>query len=546
MMFELVSVLVVVGGVVSSVVAVPDSACQANLDAWCNRPSSCPIAGRKEGNHKCGPPFFALNSSGDPSRPGQREVQWRCFAGSDLDASHMHYDGSGSCYCTHDEQLRHELCLCQHNGDQSKCPTPPTPPAPKPSPPPMTDAVTVFKAGEGGYHALNNPGLVRLRTGALLIFAEARGGHGGDGDQNDVGFKRSTSNGQTWSALRSIVPNSHGQTLGNLVPVVVNRSASEGGERVILVLCANNSLVWQIHSDDGGEHWTAPTDITPQVTLPGEGWVATGPANGIVLSSGRVLVPIDTNMAKASITIDYQLVPGSQGRNRQCPMESLRVGVRGAEPSPLPPLRKDGGSKAIVDPCTELTLGNLFKLQQRSYVMISDDNAASWTRGEALPLISSETAIGQLADGSILARARLAEGGWQDNCAAFAKSSSFGETWGPMHATLVGDPGAGEHGCIPTPGVQNSMLVRGSSVFLAGPRIYLLPSDPGHPRGNITLYRSEDGGSTWRNEALLHRGSSGYSSMVNLDGGAIGIAYCASTSGHDDGSSDILFQLQQV
>jgi hypothetical protein len=34
--------------------------------------------------------------------------------------------------------------------------------------------------------------------------------------------------------------------------------------------------------------------------------------------------------------------------------------------------------------------------------------------------------------------------------------------------------------------------------------------------------------------------------MVNLDGGAIGIAYCASTSGHDDGSSDILFQLQQV
>ena len=315
-----------------------------------------------------------------------------------------------------------------------------------------SDEVVLFKAGEAGYHAINNPAMVRLRTGALLVFAEARGGNGGDGDKNDVGFKKSSSNGRTWSALRSIVPNNNGATtLGNLVPVVVNRTASEGGERVILIFCANNTLVRQIHSDDAGQNWSAPTDITAQVKLPGEGWVATGPANGIVLSSGRVLVPIDTNMAKASITIDYELVPGSQGRNRQCPMASLNVGVRGAEPSPLPPLHADSGSKAVVDPCTELTLSNLFKLQQRAYVMISDDSGASWKRGEALPLVASETAIAQLEDGSILGRARLGEAGWQDNCAAFAKSRDSGETWGPMSATLVGDPGAGAHGCIPTP-----------------------------------------------------------------------------------------------
>jgi hypothetical protein len=238
------------------------------------------------------------------------------------------------------------------------------------------EVVTLFAAGEAGYHAINNPGLVRLRSGVLLAFAESRGGHGGDGDKNDVGFKRSTSSGKTWSALRSIVPNSEGATtLGNLVPVVVNRTVSEGGERVLLVFCANNSLVWQIHSDDAGLNWSAPTDITPQVKLPGEGWVATGPANGIVLSSGRVLVPIDTNMAKARITIDYQLVAGSQGRNRQCPMASLSVGVRGAEPSPLPPLHSPSGDKHVIDhPCTELTLSSLFKLQQRAYMMISDDS----------------------------------------------------------------------------------------------------------------------------------------------------------------------------
>jgi hypothetical protein len=147
----------------------------------------------------------------------------------------------------------------------------------------------------------------------------------------------------------------------------------------------------------------------------------------------------------------------------------------------------------------------------------------------------------ELADGTILARARLGEGGWQDNCAAFAKSNTSGEAWAAMRATLAGDAGAGAHGCIPTPGVQNSMLARGRSVFLAGPRIYVLPSDPSHPRGNITLYQSTNGGSTWRNVALIHRGSSGYSSMINLPS-AIGIAYFASATGHADGSSEILFQ----
>lgn len=256
--------------------------------------------------------------------------------------------------------------------------------------------------------------------------------------------------------------------------------------------------------------------------------MATGPANGVVLSSGRLLVPVDTNVAKGSITIDYELVPGSQGRNRQCPMASLRVGVRGDAPSPLPPLHATSGTKPVVDPCEDLSLGALFKLQQRAYVMISDDSGATWTRGAALPLVASETAVAQLADGSILARARLGEDGWQDNCAAFASSATAGRTWATMNATLVGDAGAGAHGCIPTPGVQNSMLSRGKSVFLAGPRIY---GSSGHPRGNLTLYQSTDLGSTWRNIALLHAGStapgSGYSSMVNLGDGAIGIVFSA-------------------
>ena len=76
------------------------------------------------------------------------------------------------------------------------------------------------------------------------------------------------------------------------------------------VFSVNNTLVYAITSDDEGSHWSTPTDLTPSVKERDEGWVATGPSNAIVLSSGRVLVPMDSNVGAGSIAIDYQLVPG--------------------------------------------------------------------------------------------------------------------------------------------------------------------------------------------------------------------------------------------
>ena len=81
------------------------------------------------------------------------------------------------------------------------------------------------------------------------------------------------------------------------------------------------------------------------------------------------------------------------------------------------------------------------------------------------------------------------------------------------------------------------MLARGGSVFLAGPRIY---GSSDLPRGNITVYQSNDLSSTWQNMAMLHRGSSEYSSMVSLEAAGIGIVYVA------DDRSKILFQTQSI
>ena len=52
-------------------------------------------------------------------------------------------------------------------------------------------------------------------------------------------------------------------------------------------------------------------------------------------------------------------------------------------------------------------------LQQRAFVLISDDGGKTWSRSGPLPLVASETAVAQLDDGSILAKSRLGENGWQ-------------------------------------------------------------------------------------------------------------------------------------
>jgi len=398
------------------------------------------------------------------------------------------------------------------------------------APPALADAppaVQVFDTHEGNFTSIINPCMVVL-TGRLLIFTEARLGKGGDSDPSRIGMKHSDDGGRTWSPMRVLLPSGiePASTVGNLAAVVVPHRAGATSQRICLVFCVNNTLVFTTVSDDAGAHWSPPTDLTRSVKEAGEGWVATGPANAIVLRSGRILVPMNSNIASGSISIDYTLVPGSEGRNRQCPMASLQVGVRGASPSPLPPLHRGLGNVdpsaqpgvplPALDPCSKLTLASLFKLQQRAYVLISDDSGKSWSRSTALPLLASETAVAELGDGRILARSRIAEAGWQDGCQHFALSQDGGSSWERVNTSQ----------CVQDPGVQTSLLASPAAdgaVLMTSPLIEKRCGD--HLRGNLTLYRSDDGGTSWKAAAQVHADCSGYSSMAPLDARHIGVVW---------------------
>src|SRR6187402_1462991 len=64
--------------------------------------------------------------------------------------------------------------------------------------------VTVFRAGEDGYHTYRIPTIVRATNGDLLAFCEGRKkAHLDDGDI-DIVLKRSTDDGKSWGKMRLV------------------------------------------------------------------------------------------------------------------------------------------------------------------------------------------------------------------------------------------------------------------------------------------------------------------------------------------------------
>ncbi len=162
----------------------------------------------------------------------------------------------------------------------------------------------VFVGGEGGYHTYRIPALIVSVRGTLLAFCEGRRTGSGDAGDIDVVLRRSFDRGRTWLPLQTVADEG-GDTIGNPTPVVerktgtifllLTRNPGTATEARIIQGEAPPRSVWVTHSTDDGATWTAPTDITPQVSRAGWTWYATGPGNGIQLRGGRLVVPCDHN-----------------------------------------------------------------------------------------------------------------------------------------------------------------------------------------------------------------------------------------------------------
>ncbi|MGW8376438.1 sialidase family protein [Streptomyces sp. ODS28] len=332
-----------------------------------------------------------------------------------------------------------------------------------------------FRAGDEGYASFRIPACVRAADRALLAFAEGRVRSSSDSGDIDLVCKRSTDGGRTWGPLQVVDSNGTG-TSGNPSPVVradgrvllvfVRTAASATEQRIRRgqVSAADGRRVWVRHSDDAGESWSPPREITASVKRPEWRWYATTPGHAIALTrppyAGRLVVPAN-----------HSIPPAGDGD-----------GTEG---------KYDGG-----------------------HDLLSDDGGESWRTGylDDVPdgrVNVNESTAAELPDGRIYFNTR------NDSLSLAHRAHAWSS-----------DGGAALDRPFAPAAALTAPVVQGSVLQLRGPDLLLFsaPADP-QVRKRMTVRASADGGARWRTAHTVDERPAAYSDLVRADETAVGLLY---------------------
>ncbi|MFE4997415.1 exo-alpha-sialidase [Streptomyces mirabilis] len=333
----------------------------------------------------------------------------------------------------------------------------------------------LFRASQDpGYACFRIPAVVRSTHGTLLAFAEGRVHDCGDAGDIDIVVKRSADGGRTWGPLQ-VVNEGAGDTHGNPAPIVDRETG-----RIVLAETYNTGRTdgrgcdvpcdrtpHLQYSDDDGLSWSAPRDLSAEILPPNwNSWYATGPVHGIQLTrgrhAGRLVFGINTETWNGSrVTANNAALITSDDGG-----DHWRIGASGSWP-------------------------------------IADDGTFRQK--------PSELTLTERADGSVLVSGRE-----QDGTDLGHRTQAVSRDGGDSFTAPFRDlPG------LYAPQVQGSVLRLGDRILLA------CPGDPDRRR-TMMIRSSYDGGRTWDS---VDRGTvvttdwSGYSDLVGIGGGAVGLLY---------------------
>jgi sialidase-1 len=355
---------------------------------------------------------------------------------------------------------------------------------PEPAAEPFLEQTAIFEAGQGGYAHYRIPAIAISANGTILAFTEARKSTRGDWGTTDILMRRSRDGGRSWdeprkaahvegeiqqnpAALEQGLAQPGEVTYNNFVPVADRR-----GETLHFVFCVEYARAYYMRSDDDGETFSDPVDITStfEQFRPEYEWkvLATGPGHGIQLDNGRLLVPV-------------WLSDGSGGHAHR--------------PSVVA-------------------------------VIYSDDGGRTWERGDVVvrrpELVNpSETVAVQLADGRVMLNIRH-ESPEHRRAISYSDDGAADWTEPKLHPELL------------EPVCMASMTRLSRQPEAAKHRLLFAnphsdePRDPDNPDGsrkrqNVTVKLSYDEGETWPVWKTLEPGPSGYSDLAV---GPDGTIYC--------------------
>ena len=325
-------------------------------------------------------------------------------------------------------------------------------------PPAGSDRVTLWEGGTGGYAAYRIPALERSPGGTLLAFCEGRKNGGSDQGDIDLLLRRSPDGGRTWTP--SVVLHEEGGdapvTIGNPCPI-----ADPAAGVVHLLFTRNNERLFHTASDDDGQAWAPPREIT--AALAGFDYptvrVGTGPGHGLRLS--------DDHAAAGRLVAPVWLSDRSLERRGE-----------------------DDAAERYVSAC-----------------LLSDDGGVTWRAGGVVPPTLrrlNEATVCELPGGRLLMNSRTHGLGSR----ALSLSEDGGETWSaPALVTQLPDAtcqGSGRH-------AGDGLLW-----FANVPTRPAAGASAGERRG-LTLSRSEDAGRTWAPARVVEPGRSAYSDLAFAD-----------------------------
>ncbi|MES2595318.1 MAG: sialidase family protein [Verrucomicrobiota bacterium] len=175
---------------------------------------------------------------------------------------------------------------------------------------PFIEKQDLFIVGEDpAYQLYHIPGVVVTAKGSVLAWCEARKRAAGVSDWDDIRIllRRSTDDGRTWSAPKSIAnvegpkqKNPFAMRMKNVDPndVTYNNPVliADKDGTVHMLFCLEYERCFYQRSEDDGVSWSKPTEITAtfEAFKKDYDWkvLATGPDHSIQLKTGRLVVPV--------------------------------------------------------------------------------------------------------------------------------------------------------------------------------------------------------------------------------------------------------------